>query len=118
MKKFLLISLPIFLIGCLEDFELENDEEVYDVSGEIVFVKQNYAQNGYEYIEIKSGETTTSKVCSISHYPEHFSYEHLLEHQKNGDGLTLGVRYYEEGTECGDYIKMFLVDIKHGYTEY
>ena len=55
MKKFLFILLPIFLIGCLEDFELERyDEEVYDVSGEIVFVKQNYAQNGYEYIEIKS----------------------------------------------------------------
>ena len=30
--------------------------------------------------------------------------------------LSLGVRYYEEGTECGNYIKMFLVDIKHGYT--
>ena len=40
MKKFLFILLPIFLIGCLEDFELESDEEVYDVSGEIVFLNK------------------------------------------------------------------------------
>ena len=69
MKKFLFILLPIFLIGCLEDFELESDEEVYDVSGEIVFVKQNYAQNGYEYIDNKCSDVKlkphVKKVLSI-----------------------------------------------------